>query len=148
MKTVTGKVWHVKPPSSVILTLEDGTNQSFKIPKGQKFMINGNETDAWGLKKGMQVSATAVTESPETVVSHEVRLAATPPPPSAEPLQTGAALLVIVMRPAPAPVESAAAEPAPQTLPKTASSFPLIGFLGCGFCLLALGLRSRRALSS
>jgi hypothetical protein len=56
--------------------------------------------------------------------------------------------LVIVMRPVAAPVESAAAEPAPQTLPKTASSFPLIGFLGAGLCFLALGLRARRVLSS
>jgi len=27
-QTVTGKVWHVTPPNSVILTLEDGTNRS------------------------------------------------------------------------------------------------------------------------
>src|SRR5437899_9798283 len=27
VQTVTGKVWHITPPSSVILTLEDGTNQ-------------------------------------------------------------------------------------------------------------------------
>ena len=32
VETVTGKVWHVNPPNSVVLTLEDGTNQSFKIP--------------------------------------------------------------------------------------------------------------------
>ena len=145
VKTVSGKVFHVTPPSSVILTLEDGTNQSFKIPKGQKFMINGSETDAWGLKKGMKVSATAVTETPETVASHEVKLTGTPLPPPREPIQSGATLLVIVMRPV--PVESASAEPAPQALPKTASSFPLIGFLGAGLCLLALGLRVRRALS-
>ena len=148
VKTVSGKVFHVTPPSSVILTLEDGTNQSFKIPKGQKFMINGRETDAWGLKKGMQVSATAVTETPETVVAHEVKLTGTPPPPSPEPLRSTATLLVIVMRPAPAPVESASAEPAPQTLPKTASSFPLIGFFGAAFCLLAVGLRVKRGLCS
>jgi hypothetical protein len=148
VKTVTGKVFHVTPPSSVILSLADGTNQSFKIPKGQKFMINGRETDAWGLKKGMQVSATAVTETPESVVAHEVKLTGTPPPPSPEPLRSNATLLVIVMRPVPAPVETAAAEPAPQTLPKTASSFPLIGFLGAGLCLLALGIRVKRVLSS
>src|SRR6516165_12654113 len=29
VQTVTGKVWHVTPPNSVILTLEDGTNQQF-----------------------------------------------------------------------------------------------------------------------
>jgi hypothetical protein len=147
VKTVSGKVFHVTPPSSVILTLEDGTNQSFKIPKGQKFMINGSQTDAWGLKKGMHVSATAVTETPETVASHEVKLTGTPLPPPREPIQSGATLLVIVMRPAPAPVESASAEPAPQALPKTASSFPLIGLLGAGLCLLALGIRVKRVLS-
>ncbi len=72
VKTVTGKVWRVSPPNSVILTLEDGTNQSINIPKGQKFNVDGQETDAWGLKEGMNISATAVTETPETVVSQEV----------------------------------------------------------------------------
>lgn len=146
VKTVTGRVWHVTPPSNVILALEDGTNQSFKIPPGQKFMVNGQETDAWGLKKGMQVSATAVTESPETVVSHEVQLSGTPAPPSPEPMRTAAPLLVVVLHAA--PVESAAAEPPPTHLPKTASSFPLIGLLGAGFCLLAFGLRIKRTLTS
>jgi hypothetical protein len=51
VKTVTGRVFRVAPPNTVILTLEDGTNQSFNIPKGQKFDINGQETDAWALEK-------------------------------------------------------------------------------------------------
>jgi LPXTG-motif cell wall-anchored protein len=96
----------------------------------------------------MVVNATAVTESPETVVAHEVKLTGTPPPPPPEPIQTGATLLIIVMRPVAAPVETAAAEPAPQTLPKTGSSFPLIGLLGAAFCSLALGLKIKRALSA
>jgi hypothetical protein len=41
VQTVAGRVWYVTPPSSVILTLENGTNQSFRIPKGQKFNVNG-----------------------------------------------------------------------------------------------------------
>src|SRR5262245_52401529 len=57
VQTVKGKVWNVSPPTSVILTLEDGTNQQFKIPRGQKFMVNGQETDAFGLRKGMEISA-------------------------------------------------------------------------------------------
>ena len=85
VKTVTGKVWHVSPPNSVILTLEDGTNQSFNIPKGQKFNVDGQETDAWGLKEGMNISATAVTETPETVVSQEVKRTGTMPPLTPEP---------------------------------------------------------------
>jgi hypothetical protein len=65
VQTVTGKVWHVNPPSSVILSLDDGTNQSFKIPKGQKFNVDGQMVDAWGLKKGMRVSATKIVEVPK-----------------------------------------------------------------------------------
>lgn len=30
-------MWHVTPPISVILTLENGENQAFNIPEGQKF---------------------------------------------------------------------------------------------------------------
>ena len=55
-KSVTGTVWYVQPPNSVILTMDDGKNQQFKIPKGQKFNVNGQMTDAWGLQKGMKLS--------------------------------------------------------------------------------------------
>ena len=96
VKTVTGKVWHVSPPNSVILTLEDGTNQSFNIPKGQKFIVDGQETDAWGLKEGMNVSATAVTETPETVVSQEVKRTGTMPSPAPELPTQGVILFIIV----------------------------------------------------
>jgi len=129
VKTVTGKVWHVAPPNSVVLTLEDGTNQQFTIPKGQKFNIDGQELDAFGLKKGMRVSATKVVEEPITEVSVNRSLAGTmpPPPPPDQPI------LVAVARPAPAPAPEAAT---PAALPKTASMFPLLGLVG----LLSLGM--------
>jgi hypothetical protein len=97
VKTVKGKVWRVNPPTSVILTLQDGTNQSFDIPKGQKFNVNGQETDAWGLKEGMNISATAVTETPETVVSQNVIRTGSPPPPKLDPPRPGATLLILVV---------------------------------------------------
>ena len=68
IQTVTGKVWHINPPSFVILTLEDNTNQEFKIPKDQKFNVDGQMVDAFALKKGMKVTATKIVEVP-TVVS-------------------------------------------------------------------------------
>ena len=136
VETVTGKVWQVTPPRSVILTLEDGTNQAFKIPKGQKFTIDGQETDAFGLKKGMTVSAQRITEVPETVVTQEVKRTGTMPPPPPAPKQDVPVL--IVMAPAEAPVQTAAAEPAPTKLPKTASGLPLLGLLGMLFCGLSL----------
>jgi hypothetical protein len=129
VKTVTGKVWHVTPPNSVILTMEDGTNQQFKIPTDQKFMVNGELVDAWGLKKGMNISATKVVEVPETVIAKERRLSGTmPPPPPSPPAD---APILIAQETAPAP----AVEPAPTKLPKTGSLLPLIGLLG----LLSLG---------
>lgn len=99
VKTVKGKVWRVSPPTSVILVLEDGTNQSFNIPKGQKFNVDGQETDAWGLKEGMNISATAVTETPEAVVSQEVIRTGAPAPAKVDPPRQGTALLIVV-RPA------------------------------------------------
>jgi len=135
-KTVTGKVWHVTPPNSVILTLEDGTNEKFTIPKGQKFNINGEMTDAFGLKKGMTVSATKVVEEPITVVEHRQQVSGTmPPPPPPPPDQP----ILVAAAPTPAP----AAAPAPE-LPKTGSMLPLIGLLGCFALLCALGLRTVR----
>src|ERR1700747_563625 len=131
--TVTGKVWHITPPSAVILTLEDGTNQQFKIPKGQKFTVDGQQVDAWGLKKGMRVSATKVVEEPVTAVERQKQLTGSMPPPPPPP-PPDVPILVAVAEPAPAP---AAAAP---ELPKTGSALPLIGLLGSLCFLSSIGL--------
>jgi hypothetical protein len=129
VQTVTGKVWHITPPSSVVLTLEDGTNQQFQIPKDQKFTVDGRETDAWGLKKGMKVSATKIVEVPEVHIQRKQQVAGTlPPPPPAPP----ADMPILIAQAAPVPVARAApAEAAPAELPKTGGILPLIGLLGC-----------------
>jgi len=90
IKTVEGTVFHVTPPNFVILTLPDGTNQPFRIPNRQKFLINGNETDAFGLEKGMKMSATVITEVPGFVTRREVKI----PTPATPPM--GSALLIEV----------------------------------------------------
>lgn len=126
VQKVTGKVWHVTPPKSVILTMENGQNQQFAVPDGQKFTINGQETDVWKLKKGMQVTATKVTEVPETVIDRQRKLTGSmPPPPPPVPADTPI-LIAVVAAPSPAP----AAPAAPAELPKTGSPVPLIGLLG------------------
>ena len=135
VQSVTGKVWHVTAPSSVILTLEDGTNQQFQIPRDQKFNVDGQETDAWGLKKGMKVSATKIVEVPEVHVQREQRVSGTlpPPPPSPPPDMP---ILIAESAPVPVPVPGAA----PTELPKTGGILPLIGLLGCLSVLSSLGL--------
>jgi hypothetical protein len=139
VQSVTGKVWHVNAPNSVILTLEDGTNQSFKIPKGQKFNVDGQTLDAFGLKKGMRISATKVVEVPETVVTQEKKLTGKLPPPPPPP-PADVPILVAAAEPAPAPAEEAA----PEKLPKTGSPLPLIGLLGLLLSGTSFGMRMLR----
>jgi hypothetical protein len=138
VKSVTGKVWYVNPPKTVILTLEDGTNQQFTVPKDQKFTIDGQQTDVFGLKKGMKVSATKIVEEPVTVVESKRQLTGTmPPPPPAPPAD--APILIAVATPPPAPAA------APAELPKTGSVVPLIGLLGGLFLLSSLGMKVIRS---
>jgi hypothetical protein len=146
-QTVTGTVWQVMPPRSVILTLADGHNERFKIPEGQKFNINGQMTDAFGLQKGMQISATKVVEVPETVVNvKRVTTGQLPPPPPPPPDVPILVFVAVAAPPTPAPAAPAApaAEAAPAALPKTASILPAIGLAGVLMLSLGLGLRSRR----
>lgn len=124
VRTISGKVWYVNAPSTVILTLPDNTNKQYKVPKGQMFNINGTEQSVFHLRKGMQVSATVVTEVPETHVSMNQAVTGSAPPPAIPDH------VDVLMVESPAPVETAAAEPAPAALPHTGSELPLIGLLG------------------
>jgi LPXTG-motif cell wall-anchored protein len=128
----------------VILTLEDGTNQQFTIPRGTTFTVDGRQTDANGLRPGMKISATRVVETPMTVVNQHTQITGTaPPPPPPPPAATP--ILIVVSRPVPAPAPEAAtaAEPAP-ALPKTASDVPLIGLVGLLFLGASFGLMMLR----
>jgi len=81
MQTVKGRVWTVLPPSSVILTLDDGSNQRFEIPKGQKVNVEGKIVDTWGLKPGMIITATKVVEFTATEVEQRRKLTVALPSP-------------------------------------------------------------------
>jgi len=141
VQTVTGTVWQVTPPNSVILRLEDNSTQRFKIPKGQKFTVNGQETDAFGLRKGMKISATKVVEVPETVVEQQRKVTGTMPPPPPPPPADQPILVAVVA----VPVQAPAAPPEqPKTLPQTGSSLPLLGLLGGLALVIGLGLRAVR----
>ena len=154
IQTVTGKVWHVNPPRSVILTLEDNTNQEFKIPKDQKFNVDGQMVDAFALRKGMKVSATKVVEVPSVVSSEQQSVTGTTPhaapapqtggataaapkevetkpqqvtgtvPPSPEP---DAPLLVAEGEPTPAPVEAETPAAPAEPTPKKSNYLPWVG---------------------
>jgi LPXTG-motif cell wall-anchored protein len=139
VQSVTGKVWFVSPPNTVILTLADGKNQSFKIPKNQKFNVNGQMTDAWGLKKGMLISATKVVEVPVVDIAQTRTVTGEMPPPPPPP---PADVPILVVEEVVVPVQVAQAAPA--ELPHTGSQLPLIGLLGLLCLASSLGLRMAR----
>jgi hypothetical protein len=148
VQTVTGTVWNVMPPNSVTLTLEDGKNQTFKIPKNQKFNVNGQMTDAWGLRNGMKINATKIVETPETVVSQQSHVTGTMPAPAAAPAKQVAAATPPPPPPAPDVPILIAQEVTPAALPKTGSELPLVGLLGLLSLSASLGLKLIRASSA
>jgi len=141
-QSVTGTVWQISPPNSVILTLDDGKNQQFKIPKDQKFNVDGQVTDAWGLRKGMKISATRIVEVPETVVTQQAQITGTAPPPPPPPPPDQPILVAVVV-----PVPAAPAEAPAPALPKTGSLLPLIGLLGFLSLAASFGLRAVRGIN-
>jgi len=140
-ETVTGKVFHVSPPKTVILTLENGKNQEFTVPDGQKFMVDGEQKDVFSLRKGMVVSATKITETPETSFEKQTHVAGTMPPAPALPADTPVVIVMVpVPRSAPPPAQETAqpqpqaqqpeSQPQQKALPQTASPLPLVGLFG------------------
>ena len=137
-QTVTGTVYQVMAPNSVTLRLEDGTVQKFNIPKGQKFTVEGQETDAFGLRKGMQISATRVVEEPQTVVEQQKQVTGSMPPP---PVATSSRSADPGCR-----CSGATKAAEPEKLPNTATPIPLLGLLGLLSFVSGTGLWVRRSL--
>jgi hypothetical protein len=134
VETVSGKVWHIIPPLSVVLRMENGENQQFQIPDGQKFMVDGREVDAWGLKKGMNVSATKITETPLTVTTQHTQVIGTMSADQAVLIAKGGGKAGGVG------TTTETTTTASNQLPKTATSLPLVGVLGLLLILTSLGM--------
>jgi hypothetical protein len=65
---VSGKVFFVSG-TTVILTLPDGTNKMYKSLPHFKFTINGRKGDLSDLRKGMNITAEKIEETPGTEVA-------------------------------------------------------------------------------
>ena len=85
VQTIKGRVYNVNPPSYVYLTMANGTNEKFEIPKGQKFKVGGQMVDAWGLKPGMNITATKVVEFSTTEIEQQRKLTGSMPVPASMP---------------------------------------------------------------
>ncbi len=148
VETVSGTVWHVIPPKSVILKMDDGKNHQVILPPDHKVMADGKERDAWHLKKGMKIEVKKVIEVPESHVSHERTLTASAPPPEQVQSEVTAlqmhAPILFLFRPV-AVVHNPAPAQLPKELPKTGSMLPLVGLCGLLMIGLSVGLWSVRS---
>lgn len=150
VRHATGKVWQVNAPWLTV-TLPDGTNKRLKVPDGTKFEVDGQQKTVFDLRPGMNLSATVMTTTPETLVSSTSRVTGTAPPEVQTPELVGVLLVEEIPAPAPAApaptrtmAQAPAAAPAPaEELPKTGTALPLVGLLG--MLALASGVALRFA---
>jgi LPXTG-motif cell wall-anchored protein len=147
-----GTVVNVQAPNYATVRFEDNTVERYKIPKGTKFTIDGQQKTAFELKPGMKISATRVVTVPIVEVSQQAQLTGSaPPPPPPPPPDVPILILERTSPPAPVPaavpaeIPAPAPEPAPAPkLPKTGSELPLIGLLGLLFSGASFGVRLLR----
>jgi hypothetical protein len=149
----TGKVWWVAG-NTVILTLPNNENRTYKVTDDYKFTVDGNKNATVSdLRRGMTVAAQRITEVPRTeIASNTVVTGQAPPPPKAIVAQAppptprkevpppAPVREVARATPAPAPAPEPVHEAPPEKLPTTASQLPLIGILGLLFTAIGLGL--------
>jgi hypothetical protein len=151
VRTINGKIWHVNASGNLIVTLPEGGNVQYQLPKHATFKVDGKQKTIFDLKKGMKIEATIVTDDTHTVVdSKKYNVAELPAPET--PKFTGMLLFqpvivaptpVAVARPAPENTVASAEEPV-SVLPKTATELPLIGALGALAAAASLGLGKLR----
>ena len=152
IRTIEGKVWHVNPPETLILTLPDSKHMIYKVPSHARFTVNDKPQTVFELRKGMQFKATIVKDEPETVIQRAKHVVAQAPPAPVIPQEVGTLLIeenkpdVEETRPE-ASVTTAQAD-LPETLPETGSSLPLIGLIGAFATAAFLGLRIHRRAAS
>ena len=155
VRTVTGRVFAVTAPLHVILSFPDGSpNKQYKVPKDQVFMIDNQKKTVFDLKPGMTVTATVVTATQEVSVAEARATTGTAPPPP-RPATPPPQPVLLIEEPVPATSTRRrggrrrrrlrAPEPAPVTLPKTASPVPLLAIDRFLFSASLRWLSERRA---
>jgi hypothetical protein len=133
VRTITGKVWYVAPPHTLILSFPDSPNKQYKVPDGTMFDVDGKKQSIFHIKKGMTISATIVKDVPQTVATSSTAVTGqVPPPPSTPPPTPTVVGVLLIEAPAPPPMP----QTAEATLPKTGSQLPLLGLMS----LLLLGM--------
>lgn len=148
VRTIEGKVWHVNAPNTVIVSLPDGTNQYFNVPRDAKFVVNGREKSVFDLRKGMKFNATIVTDETQSIVASSKSVVGQAPAPPTPQLLGVLLFQRPALMPAPTPTATVTAEHAWFRLPQTASPVPLIGLLGLLALAASMALKLARSKST
>lgn len=151
VETLEGTVAYAAGPT-VILTLPTNERRQYTIKSTDPVKFydhNGKEITVFDLRKNMKIKATKITEAPRVELVQNIAVTGTAPMQAAAAAPAAAA-------PKPAAAAQPAAAPASQTastsgaggeaktLPKTASSLPLLGLIGIVSLVVALGLTVAR----
>jgi hypothetical protein len=137
----------VRSGSSVIVRTSEGVrsfSQGDVDKRGVKIFRDGKPVQLSELHEGDRLNATIVTAQPPKVMTDkevQATLAAATPAPASAPR---AAAAPAPPAPAPAPAEEAPRVAQARTLPKTASSWPLLGLVSVLSLALGLALTARR----
>lgn len=75
----SGKVWYVSG-NSVIVTLPNNENRSYKVDENFRFMVDGRKASVHDLRKGMIISAQKIVEEPRTEMLSSVAVTGEAPP--------------------------------------------------------------------
>ena len=150
VQSATGRVWYAAG-TSVIIRYPNGEHRRYVIKDsdGIKFRDSaGKEMTVFDLRKGMNISATKITEEPRTVFATNTVVTGSAPRAQlaqAQPARAPASPAASpAPRPAPRPAPARAPAPAPAQLPKTGSPLPLAGLLGLLFISASFGIRRFR----
>ena len=102
--------------------------------------MDGQETDAWGLKKGMKVTATKIMETPVTTVTEHTQVTGTLPAGGTVLIAKGAPTAASGGADAAAGTTTEEASTGSAKLPKTGTDLPLVGALGLLLISTSLGM--------
>lgn len=141
VESLEGKVWYAKN-TQVILTLANGENKMYTVKHDDPVKLydgSGKEITTFDLRKGMNIRATKITESPRTEFASNTVVTGMAPTPA----QTAAAVEFVQGTPVGSQATAGTGSP---ELPKTASPLPLVGLLGLLFTGVGLGTRAYRRL--
>jgi hypothetical protein len=129
--------------SSIIVRTDQGIKmftQGDVDKRGVKIVRNGEPAQVSDFRQGDQLSATIITSKPPKVMTEkqvEATLAKAPAAAAAAPTQTAAA-------PTAAPAEHTATTGATRKLPKTATSWPMLGLASVLSLAMGIALTIRR----